>query len=175
MIQAYLLSVVEATDSLMQRKLYGHYLVIAYSTIDTLGLLDAPPDQIDARKSSFLAWVESYLLPNIRVDCSATDIWAARCAVLHAFTTESNLSRTGKAKELQYYIADGDAAKEYISITKEIDGGAHIPMHLHHFGAALITGVHQFAPTLVSNCESSVAYANKLKNVLQVRPMGVAP
>lgn len=171
MVQAYLMSVVKATDSLIKQGLHGHYLVVAYSTIDTLGLLGAPPGQIEARKSSFLPWVERYLLPNLKVDCTAIDIWAARCAILHTFSTQSELSRKGKARELQYFIAEGDSAKDFISITREIDGGAHIPMHLYHFGAGLIKGIHQFAPGFITLCEANEPYANRLRNVLQVHPM----
>ena len=175
MVQSYMLSAVDASDTMFKKQLYGFYLVILYSTIDTLGLLDAPPAQVEATNSSFMAWVEKYFLPNSNSGFNALDVWAARCAVLHTFSTESGLSRKGKARQLQYFLFNGDAARDYIAITGKIDNGAHIAIHLGEFGTAFIKGMHQFVPNLLANCASSRPHMQRLRNVLQLYPMEPPP
>jgi len=175
MVQRHMLSTIEAMGLMLSKHLYGHYLVVVYSTIDALGLLDAPAVQMSSSSNSFKAWVAKYLLPNLQPKCTELEIWAARCAVLHTFTTESDLSREGKARELQYFLADGEAAREFSSMTSQIDGGAHVAVHLLALGKAFVTGMQQFVPALLTNCNSSLPHANRLRNVLQNYPMEPPP
>ena len=176
MIQQYILSAARAPHLLFGEKLYGQFLVVVYSTIDTVGLLDAPPNQMRASSHSFKAWVDKYLLPNVLGgEYNSTDLWAARCGVLHSFTTESDLSRSGVARQIQYYIAEGEAEKEHVEITRLVDAGAHAPAHLTRLGTAFTVGLHQFTPHLIAKCKSLPECAARLKNVLQIYPMAAPP
>jgi hypothetical protein len=81
-------------------------LTLLYSGIDTLGLLNAPPDATDATRQTFLDWCEQYLLTRLKgVDgesLTALDLYAARCGVLHTSSSVSRLGREGEAHEVWY-------------------------------------------------------------------------
>ena len=126
------MATVETTSTLYQKNLFGHLLVVIYSTIDTMGLLDAPADQIAATRESFKEWVKKYLLTYPGFDFNEVDLYAARCAVLHTFTTRSALSSSGQAKELQYYSGNKATAKvtQFVALAKSIQGGKHLPVNL---------------------------------------------
>ncbi|MBL6986433.1 MAG: hypothetical protein ISR72_05185 [Methylobacter sp.] len=106
MIHKYVSATVDATSILFEKELYDHLLVVIYSTIDTVGFLDAPSNQTSATSESFKNWIKKYFLSYPGTEFNEVDLWAARCAVLHTFTSQSDLSRSGKARELQYY--DGE-------------------------------------------------------------------
>ncbi|WP_313495884.1 hypothetical protein [Pseudoxanthomonas mexicana] len=173
MITKYLLACIDATGTLYQKELYGHLLVVIYSSIDTLGLLDAPPDQVSASGASFKSWVQNYLVPQPSVEFNEIDLWAARCAVLHTFTTQSDLSRAGKAREIQYYGGDKTTpqAKRFVSITKAMDGGRHLPVHFEDFYGAFLQALRLFVPDLDAKCSADPKCEKRLREVLQIFPM----
>jgi hypothetical protein len=176
MITNYLSSTVEAIWLLYGKDLYGQLLIIIYSSIDTLGLLDAPPSQSTTSGASFKNWSKKYLLSDPNIEFSDIDLWAARCAVLHTFTSESNLSKSGKAKELQYYAGDKSSPElmQFVSATKSIDGGKHLPVHFEDLIQAFISGFERFVHDLDTNCTANAAYTDRLYNILQPRPMDSA-
>ncbi len=81
-------------------------LTLIYSGIDTVGLLAAPPDVVDASGESFMKWCEGYILPRLQSvegdPVTAVDLWGARCGVLHTSTPLSRVGREGKAHEMWY-------------------------------------------------------------------------
>ena len=144
-------------------------LIVMYSTIDSMGLLDAPPTQISANGESFKNWVKTYLLPHGQFDFNEVDCWAARCSVLHTFTSESDLSRKGTAKQIQYYAGPKDTpeAEAFVKATKQIDNGAHVPAHLEDTYQAFLKGLKSFANGLSDKCKSDSKYEKRLYKVLQ--------
>lgn len=81
-------------------------LALIYSGIDTLGLLAAPPDVVDASSNTFKDWCERYILPRLRSvegePITAVDLWGARCGLLHTSTPLSKAGRDGNAHEMWY-------------------------------------------------------------------------
>jgi hypothetical protein len=59
----------------------------------------------------FKRWVETYLLPLTTWKCTAVDLYGARCAVVHTFTPDSDLSKRGAAKVIYYAHSGADIAK----------------------------------------------------------------
>jgi hypothetical protein len=90
-------------------------LILMYSAIDIMAWLDRDEKASDVTRSDFIRWAETYLLPDSGLDCTATDLYAARCAVLHSYTARSQLSRKGRAKEIFY--AWGTAKEETLRAT----------------------------------------------------------
>jgi len=176
MLEGYFLATTKAVGTLFREVLYGHTLVVVFSAIDTCGLLDAPPSQDEATGDSFKTWVKKYLLGRPGIDFNEIDLWAARCAVLHTFTSESKLSKGGQARELQYYSGDKASShiQQFISFTKSYDGGKHLSVHFGDFCEAFFQAMKQFVPVLDSNCASNQTYNNRLRKIMQVHSVGPA-
>jgi hypothetical protein len=92
----------EGIRLLEQSGMSGAALVLTYSTIDILGSLLRPDSTQDAKRPDFQKWVTTFMLPRSTIGVSAIDLWAARCGLLHCLSPYSNLSRSGKAKEIAY-------------------------------------------------------------------------
>jgi hypothetical protein len=169
MIEKYLLATIEATGKLYQSSLYGHLLVVVYSAIDTVGLLDAPSNQTTASGQSFKDWVKKYLLIYPDIEFNEIDLWGARCAVLHTFTSQSDLSQSGKAKELMYFGGDKntEAAKTFDTEIRAMQGGNYLPVHFETLYLAFIKALGIFATDLAARCKSDKAVSKRLSNVLQ--------
>lgn len=59
LIEKFCMNTLGATGMLYKEKLYGQMLVLLYSSIDSMGLLDAPPTQASASGESFKNWVKN--------------------------------------------------------------------------------------------------------------------
>lgn len=79
-------------------------LVLIYTHIDTLAW--AASWQIDATvRERYESWVKRWLLPRLShhaAELTPTDLYAARCGLLHSLTSRSDLSEAGEARELVY-------------------------------------------------------------------------
>ena len=85
-------------------------LILIYATIDAMAWLDRDEKAEDVTRRDFVQWVGTYLLPNSDLGCTATDLYAARCAIVHSYSSESSSSRKGQAKTISY--AWGTAREE---------------------------------------------------------------
>lgn len=177
MIEGYFLATTKAVGTLFREQLLGHALIVVYSTIDTCGLLDAPPGQQSATGSSFKLWVKKYLLTYPGLELNEVDLWAARCSVLHTFTSESDLSKAGTARELQYYTGDKSAPhiQQFINFTKSYEGGKHLPVHYDDLCEAFFQAMKAFIPDLAADCASNQAHLERLRKVIQTHAHEPAP
>jgi hypothetical protein len=80
-------------------------LALMYATIDILASLERPADQEATGSKEFKRWIENYM-PLSALNVTSSDLWAARCGLLHTFTPSSDKSREGKARELHYVRGD---------------------------------------------------------------------
>lgn len=97
-----------------EQELFADGLVLLYAAIDALGWLNMPQEKSWASETSFVDWVDKFLLPDSNLPCTAGDLYAARCGLLHTSTAESRLSREGKTREVNYLL--GDSGRALISI-----------------------------------------------------------
>ena len=95
-------------------------LVVLYSAIDTLAWVNLPSG--DVTRTAFKDWVDQYMLSTYPLPCTAEDLYAARCALLHSHTAESKSSREGNARQIFYY--GKDRSKEWIDSI--VDGQTNV-------------------------------------------------
>lgn len=169
LIEKFVSSTVIGLGLLHREKLHGQLLILFYSHIDSLGLLDAPPSQTSASGESFKNWVKKYMLTDIRISFNEVDFWSARCAVLHSFTSQSDLSNAGKAKELQYYSGPKDSpqAHAFVATAPLIDCGKHIPVHIEDTLLVFFEALKKVPFDLSAKCKADTACEKRLRKVLQ--------
>jgi len=87
-------------EACMEKQAMIPALVLIYSAIDTTGWLDST--ERFSTRTTFMCWVDNYLLKAKPLECTAIDLYAARCGLLHTFTPDSDLSLSGKARVINY-------------------------------------------------------------------------
>jgi hypothetical protein len=120
-------------------------LTLIYALIDSLAW-SAADQKSDGVRKRFEAWVATWLMPHLSVhapDISPTDLYAARCAVLHSLTGDSDLSRAGKAKRVMYAwgTADSNVLRAAIQKSNMPD---HVGLHFKDLLASLFSAVEAF-------------------------------
>jgi|ERR1700730_16918654 len=86
-------------------------LVLLHSAIDIISSLSRPISSADTSGEVFKSWVNAYMLPDSSLNCSAADIWGARCGILHTLSLSSRGSRTKKAKSLSFLNKQSGVAR----------------------------------------------------------------
>lgn len=129
-------------EACVEKKLTAPALILIYSGIDTAGWLDS--DQPFATRSSFMDWVNRYLLPSRPLDCTAVELYAARCGLLHTMTPDSQLSAQGRARRICY--AWGQARVEDLRRTIDVTNktSEYVAVHVEELYEAWQSGLLAF-------------------------------
>ena len=75
-------------------------LILIYSGIDSISFLAERGDL--KGRTVFKNWGKKWMLQKYPLQCNETDIYSARCSLLHQQTSESDLTQNNEAKEIYY-------------------------------------------------------------------------
>ena len=126
-----LLSLAAGAEICIKNELIGPALILIYSSIDTCGWLDSYC--AFATRASFTDWTENYLLTAKTLQCSALDLYAARCGLLHTLTPDSQLSAHGKARRICYAWGKGKAQDLQRIIDLSNKRSTYVAVHVAEF------------------------------------------
>lgn len=118
MLEKHMIDLQDAIEESYAKARYIPCLVLLYSGIDVAASLE--PNLGDGVGDRFKKWVDRYMLKSSSLKCTAIDLFAARCAVVHTFTPESDLSKRGKARVMGY--AFGAAELDKLNKASDIAG-----------------------------------------------------
>jgi hypothetical protein len=100
----YYMKTIAAIEHLSSNGFHEASLMLTYAGIDQMAWLSV--GSVESNGNDFKAWVEKYLQPSKTLGCSADDLWAARCGVLHTEAAESRDTDKLKAKKIYYTLGD---------------------------------------------------------------------
>ncbi len=83
-------------------------LVLIYCGIDFMGFLARAPTSQKINKNDFIHWAESNMDCQKKLGVSGLDLYAARCGMVHNYTSDSTLSKKGKASRIVYAWGNAD-------------------------------------------------------------------
>ena len=103
------IQVVAAIRLCIEKRLIAPALILLYATIDSYAWAVSDSSDLSVR-SRFETFVRDWMLPNHPLPCTPTDLYAARCAILHTLTAYSDLSNSKQAKPIGYAWGTADTA-----------------------------------------------------------------
>ncbi len=126
-------------------------LALLYSTIDIMAWLSRPQSQTDVQRNDFVTWVNKYLLHKANLNCTAIDLYAARCSIIHSYSAESKLSRDGLARRICYTFGDKDPKR--LQDNLDSVGYDAVVIHIDTLFNALRKSIDDFKRDLASDQE----------------------
>jgi hypothetical protein len=93
-------ALIEAIEECLDKRRLMPCLVLLYTGIDVSSSLER--HRGEAPKIAFTTWADSYLLRARPLPCTALELYAARCGVLHTFTSDSDLFQKGQVRQIFY-------------------------------------------------------------------------
>ena len=155
-------------DLCMRHECLVSGVALIFSGIDSLAALTRPVDVGNTSRSVFIAWIERFLLPESGMTCSALDLYAARCGVLHAHSAESELQRKGTARPLVYEWRQGPPADTKVALPPDA-----IIIEVETFHKAFRVAVNRFLVAADTEPEIKSRVRQHLKALLCYRPWPV--
>jgi hypothetical protein len=86
----------------------------------SIGRPDRPKNKDYVNSSDFEEWVKKYLLPaDTSLECSETDLYGARCGIVHSWRYDSRRSNdpANPTREIHYVFDDNDTIRR---VTREV-------------------------------------------------------
>ena len=149
----------------IDNKCFSSAIILILSGIDTMAYLGMPETQQDVTKEDFVTWVERY----IRFPCSerltGLDLYGARCAMLHSFSTVSRLSREGKCRQVGYVSKFAPEVSFNREISKEL-----VMVSIEALAEAFFRGIDRFLVDLYVDSKRSKAADARFQYVVQMYP-----
>jgi len=115
-------------------------LVLVYSGIDIAASLERVDGE--GTGAAFRRWAARYLLVRGKLDCTPEDLWGARCGIVHTYTTASDQSRMGRAKEVVYSWGTASAAD--LAAMVQATGRDYAAIHIDDLVASFRSAVSTF-------------------------------
>lgn len=114
-------------------------MVLIYSLIDALAWAANPKEK--NTRTRFENWLTTYVYSATPLHCTPTELYAARCGVLHTLTSKADLHVRGKLREIAY--AWGPAKVDTLSEASALAKISHkfVGLHLNDFLHAVTQGI----------------------------------
>ncbi len=116
-------------------------LALVYTIIDVLGSLERKEGE--GTRKAFVRWVDTHLLPDELLPCTALELYAARCGVLHSLTPDADLVTRGEARRLAYAWGKGSAA-DLREIARRLKRKDVVAIHVGDFIEAVDTAFRSY-------------------------------
>lgn len=148
------LELLETIDLCLKHRFYQSALILIYSGIDTMAWLSLPESELDVNKTYFEKWVNDFLLPNSELLCTATELYGARCGLIHSHTTESRLYRESEGEVKKIYYVHKNEIVESLQKTLEEKGESDVvPVKIEVLQASFISAILDFGTYLDNHPE----------------------
>lgn len=135
-----LMALLSAIEDCRGRKQVLPCLILLYSGIDIIASLERSDKEGTA--SAFQRWTNNYLLTEKNLGCSSKDLYGARCGIVHTFSSSSDYTRTGKAREVIY--AWGNASAVNLRAVSQAAGRDNIVLDVDELIKVFRSGVNMF-------------------------------
>jgi hypothetical protein len=143
--------ILAAVEDCLTKKRFLPALILLYSTIDIVSGLDRPPAKKTPTRDDFRAWVDAFLLPSSGLQCSSLDLYAARCGIIHTYSSESALSESGAAHQVFYAWGTSKADDLDLAIQRTSWKGKAVTVHVDRLVTAYKRGLQQFLLVLAAD------------------------
>ena len=93
--------IITAIDYCIAEKLIILALVLIYSAIDNISWI-ASDNELQTVSDRFQTWVNAWMLHRYPLPCTAIELYAARCGILHTLTPDSDLTAKKGVMRISY-------------------------------------------------------------------------
>jgi hypothetical protein len=138
----------ESIEDCLNRGRIISCLCLLYSLIDVTASLERLPNE---GRAAFVRWVDENMLKRRSLPCTALELYAARCGVLHSFTPDSDLSRKGQARTIVY--AWRKAKAEDLAEAGKRLGRNDVVVHITDIIECFREGLISYLDGVVHDCE----------------------
>jgi hypothetical protein len=113
------MQVIKAAEICLNQDLHMPALILIFTLIDSFAWASSEKLPKQSRKQ-FEAWVSTWVYPHSPLPCTPTELYAARCGVLHTLTSKADLNVGTEVRQVVY--AWGPAEESELKRSIEVLG-----------------------------------------------------
>ena len=124
---------------LLENECYRAAVVLVYSGMDAMACLGMPEGQREVQPQDFIDWADRYIKFPCKEQLTGTELYGARCGILHAYSPHSQKSRSGQCRILGYIDNSVPEVRYTPSVSTEL-----VLVSVHALAKAFFTGIDSF-------------------------------
>ena len=137
--------IITAIDNCIADKLIMPALILLYSAIDSVSWI-ASDDENQSVGKRFQSWVDTWMLQKYPLPCTAIELYAARCVILHTLTPDSDLSEKKGVRRISY--AWGTALQKDLDESIKLLEYPGVAIHVNDIFSSFQSGFADFLESL---------------------------
>jgi cytosine/adenosine deaminase-related metal-dependent hydrolase len=143
--------VIQVAQYSLNNDLHMPALILIYTLIDSIAWA-AAPDKEQQVRVRFEEWLNKYVLLQGKLLCTATELYAARCGVLHTLTSSAKLTIKGGVRQITYSwgAANPKAIDRAIELIERKD---IVGIHINDLLEAVTEGIAQTVESAESDLD----------------------
>ena len=138
--------ILNAIDYCLEKHLIMPALILIYSAIDSASWF-ASEDDARSVGERFQSWVDDWMLCRYPLPCTAQELYAARCGVLHALSPSSDLSNK-KGVRIIVYTWGKAQQQELSDALKLLNRTGVVGVHINDIFHSFQNGFADFVESL---------------------------
>lgn len=131
--------ILEAASHCLEKDLEIPALILIFSLIDSFAWAASAKNDKSTR-TRFEAWLQERVYPTNQLTCTATELYAARCGLLHTLTIKADLNARKGVRQLVYAWGPAKLTDLQKSI-EVINRTDMVGVHINDLLAAIIVGM----------------------------------
>jgi hypothetical protein len=136
-------------------------LILIYTAIDTVSWI-ASADENQPVGKRFQTWVDKWMLQKYPLPCTAEELYAARCGLLHTLTPYSNLSQKKGVRQIAYALGKAKQ-KDLEDSIKILEYSGLVAIHVDDIFSSFRNGFVDFLEMLENDPAEKKLFAEKAK------------
>ncbi len=144
---------------------YGSAVILILSGIDSMAFLNMPASQKDVTKTDFIDWVDRYIKFPCTEQITGSDLYGARCAMLHTYGVVSKMSRDGRCRMVGYMSEAVPEIRFNPAVNDKL-----VMVSIPALAESFYKGIDQFLVNLFTNKEKAKVAEERLKWFIQELP-----
>jgi hypothetical protein len=158
LIQYNFLEIIKAIRQCIDGKFHIPALILIYTSIDSVSYLYRPHQKSVQKR--FTTWVNDWLINKSAAKYQAIELYAARCAILHTLTSDSDLSKSKSARRISYCYGNKkeDDLQKILDMTNP---GEFISLHIENLFKTFCNALIDF----FNHCKNNSQLSQQLENI----------
>jgi len=150
----------------VENNCYASAVILILSGIDSMAFLNMPESQTDVTRTDFIEWADRYIKFPCSEKLTGSDLYGARCAMLHSYGVVSQMSREGKCRMVGYMTETVPEIRYNPEVNKNL-----VLVSVPALAESFYKGIDQFLVNLFSNKDKAKVAEDRLKWFVQEIPV----
>lgn len=146
----------------LDNECFGAATILIYSGIDTMSSLTIPEGQ-NVTRSDFVRWTQKYISLCKEYAVSGDELYSARCAMLHSYSTDSDMTRNGRCRQIAYMDNSVPPVRFDPSVSNDL-----VLISVSGLAKVFSDGIDRFLIDVFSNPTTASLAENRLKLTCQM-------